>query len=198
MARTERARRVAFLPQTRPVPEMTALDLVRHGRYPHMGFSKTLSPRDHSAVDHAVAAADLAPLLGRSLATLSGGERQRAYLAMAIAQETEVLLLDEPSTHLDLHYQLELQHLLARLHTQGKTIIMVAQDLPQAFTFAQHICLMQQGRIVCHQPPPVVQQSGTLEQVFGFSLQPVPAGDGLLYQYSLAPADPPPPEETAY
>ena len=181
----ERASRIAYLPQTRPVPEMTVASMVRHGRYPHMGFSKTLSQSDIKMVETAVRMTELEPILHKRLDAISGGERQRAYLAMAIAQDAEIMLLDEPGTYLDLVYQMELMDMVKKLHMSGKTIIMAAHDLPQAFTFAEKICLMRKGRVLMHDSPEKVAESGLLAETFGFSLKSAPEGSDMLCRYYI-------------
>ncbi|MGE4484538.1 MAG: ABC transporter ATP-binding protein [Oscillospiraceae bacterium] len=181
----ERASLIAYLPQTRPVPEMKVASMVRHGRYPHMGFSKTLSKKDIKMVDTAVQMTELEPILHKRLDTVSGGERQRAYLAMAIAQDAEIMLLDEPGTYLDLVYQMELMDMVKKLHMGGKTIIMAAHDLPQAFTFAEKICLMQKGRVLMHDTPEKVAESGLMSKIFGFSLKAAPEGSDMLCRYYI-------------
>ena len=185
----ERAQLVAYLPQSRPVPELPVLSLIQHGRFPHLGFSKTLSPRDRQQVEYAIDLTDTGSLLERSLTTLSGGERQRVYLAMAIAQDARILLLDEPSSHLDLHYQLEFLQLLQMLQQLGKTILMVSQDLPQAFTYADTICVMQAGIIRSHASPNEVLENGCLPDVFGYSLLPASEQQKSLYRYLISGAE---------
>ena len=185
MTGRERAQMTAYLPQTRPVPEMDVLTMIRHGRFPYLGISKVLSPRDHAAVEEAVRLTGIEPLLDRPLSALSGGQRQRVYVAMAIAQDSQVLLLDEPASHLDLIYQLELLSILKTLRERGKTVVMAAHDLPQAFTFSDRVLLIDQGQMVMEDTPEAVVQSGCLQKVFGHSLHALPADSGMLYRYAI-------------
>lgn len=107
LSHKERAKRLSFLPQTRPIPVMDVIMLIAHGRYPHLGFSKTLTAKDREQVIRAASGTNITHLLERELSTLSGGERQRAYIAMMMAQDADFLLLDEPTTHLDINTSLK-------------------------------------------------------------------------------------------
>ena len=137
------ARKMALLPQQREIPAMTVRELAAHGRYPHLSFPRTFSPADHRAVEEALEILHLQPLAERLLGTLSGGERQRAYLAMLLAQQAELLLLDEPSVHMDIGCQLELGQLIRELHGRGKTLLVVMHDLASALTLDARLCLME-------------------------------------------------------
>lgn len=186
MGNTGRARRIAYLPQSRPVPEIQVLTLIQHGRFPHLGFSKVLSPHDREKVEAAIELTETSPLLERRLPALSGGERQRVYLAMAVAQDAGILLLDEPSTHLDLCYQVELFDIMNKLKALGKTIIFIMQDLPQAFTYSDSICILHQGSILLHCSPQDSIKSDCLEGVFGYSLVPIDSRSESLFKYQIA------------
>ena len=129
--RTEFARKAAFMPQVRSVPAITAGALVAHGRFPHLGFSRRLRPEDRAAVQAAMEATGVADWANRDLRALSGGERQRVYLAMALAQDTDLILLDEPTTYLDPGRQFELLDLIASLPGRGKTVVMVNNFAPR-------------------------------------------------------------------
>ena len=173
------ARTVAVLPQARDIPALTVEALVRHGRYPHLGFSRRLTKEDEAIVAKAMELADVADLAHRELKTLSGGQRQRAYLAMALAQDTDVILLDEPATHLDLSRQFELLELIGSLKNTGKTIVMVLHDLDHALRYSDHLILLQDGNLVQTGPPKELLKSGCLAQVFGIRIRECP--DGFLF-----------------
>ena len=121
--RREFARFASLMPQVRDVPAITVESLVAHGRFPYLGLSRRMRPEDRQKVAEAMRAAGVEDWRGRDLRELSGGERQRAYIAMALAQDTQVILLDEPTTYLDLGVQFEILSLLQRLNEQGKTIV---------------------------------------------------------------------------
>ena len=165
--RREFARKVAFLPQSRPVPGITVGALAAHGRFPHLGLSRQMTARDRQAVADALRQAGAAELAGRDLRTLSGGQRQRAYLAMALAQQGDVLLLDEPTAGLDIAAQLEFLALCRTLADAGRTMVLVLHDVPHALRHAGHMLLMQGGRLFAERTPDAVFASRAAEQVFG-------------------------------
>ena len=146
--RSELARRVAVLPQSTELPDgFTVAEVVALGRIPHARRLFALEPSDHDAVTAALEDADAAELAGRGVSELSGGERQRVLVAMALAQEPELLLLDEPTLHLDLAHQLALVRLLERLRVaRGITVVAVLHDLNLAATFADRAILLHEGR----------------------------------------------------
>lgn len=156
----EVAKKMAILPQTTAAPgDMTVEDLVWYGRMPHHSmFVANKQERDKQAIMDALQATGLMDMRFRRLATLSGGERQRAWLAMAIAQQPRILLLDEPTTYLDIRYQLELMKLVVNLHKKfGITVIMVLHDLNHAARFSQRLIAVKQGKIVA---------DGAVENIF--------------------------------
>lgn len=177
--RREFARKVAFLPQSRPVPGITVGALAAHGRFPHLGLSRQMTARDRQAVADALRQAGAAELAGRDLRTLSGGQRQRAYLAMALAQQGDVLLLDEPTAGLDIAAQLEFLALCRTLADVGRTMVLVLHDVPQALRYADHMILMQGGRLFAEGTPDAVFASRAAEQVFGVAFR--RAEDGNYY-----------------
>ena len=177
--RREFARKVAFLPQSRPVPGITVGALAAHGRFPHLGLSRQMTARDRQAVAVALRQAGAAELAGRDLRSLSGGQRQRAYLAMALAQQGDVLLLDEPTAGLDIAAQLEFLALCRTLADAGRTMVLVLHDVPQALRYADHMILMQGGRLFAEGTPDAVFASRAAEQVFGVAFR--RAEDGNYY-----------------
>lgn len=165
-SRKELARTVALLPQTRNTPDLTAEALVEHGRYPHLGFSRRLSEKDRQIVARAMEQTDVAHLARLPLGELSGGQQQRAYIAMALAQDAQIIALDEPTAHLDLQHQFELLELVRRLQAAGKTVVLVLHDLDHALRYSDRLVLLQQGRLVQWGTPRALLDSGALEQVF--------------------------------
>jgi iron complex transport system ATP-binding protein len=163
------ARRLGLLPQTPVAPEgLTVEDLVARGRYPHQGLLRQSSPADEAAVERALAATSTTALRTRALDELSGGQRQRAWIAMTLAQETELLLLDEPTTFLDLAHQLEVLDLLAELVADhGRTVVMVLHDLNQACRYADHLVALRDGRQHACGPPSEIVDANLIAQVFG-------------------------------
>ena len=171
----ERARRLAMLPQGTETPDgITVKDLVSRGRHPHGGLFKRWSEEDEAAVAGAMAAAGVTALAARRLDELSGGQRQKAWLAMALAQETDLLLLDEPTTFLDLAHQIEVLELSRTLNRAGKTIVAVLHDLNQACRYAGNLVVMKDGSIRAQGSPAEIVTSELIEAVFGISCMVIP------------------------
>ena len=164
----EVARRVGLLPQTSIAPDgITVADLVTRGRHPHQSAFQQWSKADEAAVVAAMEATQVAALSDRRVDELSGGQRQRVWVAMALAQETGLLLLDEPTTFLDIAYQYELLELFRRLNEGGRTIVAVLHDLNQASRYASHVIAMSEGRIAAEGPPTDVITADLVNDVFG-------------------------------
>jgi len=165
----EVARRLGLLPQTPIAPDgITVADLVARGRYPHQGLLRQWSSADEAATQEAMAATDVTDLAGRYVDELSGGQRQRVWLAMALAQQTGILLLDEPTTFLDIAHQLEVLDLCADLHEhQGRTLVAVLHDLNHACRYATHLIAMRDGQIVAEGHPDEIVTAELVEDVFG-------------------------------
>jgi iron complex transport system ATP-binding protein len=164
----EVAKKLAILPQSPEAPSgLTVYELISYGRTPYQtGFSR-LSKHDCQMIDWALEVTGLTNLRDQSVDTLSGGQRQRAWIAMAIAQETDLLLLDEPTTYLDLAHQLEVLQLLEKLNQEdGRTIAMVIHDLNHAARFAHHMVALKNGKIVKQGTPEKVMTADVLKQVF--------------------------------
>ncbi|RJL24227.1 ABC transporter ATP-binding protein [Bailinhaonella thermotolerans] len=168
-SRREISRRVAVLHQTLPpVPGLTARQLVRQGRFPHRGALGMLWEPDDGTADAAMAAAGVAHLADRALDTLSGGERQRVRLALAVAQDAPVLLLDEPTAHLDVRHQLEVLALVRELRDRrGLTVVTVLHELDHAARFADRVVALAAGRVHADGPPAQVITPALLAEVFG-------------------------------
>lgn len=164
----EVARKMALLPQGPVAPEgLLVRELVAQGRHPHQSFLRQWSREDARAVETAMKAADITEFADRPLADLSGGQRQRCWVAMVLAQETDIILLDEPTTFLDLKVQVDLMQLLRRIaHTEGRTLVVVLHELNIAAAFADHLVMMKAGGIVTQGPVETAFTSGTLKDVF--------------------------------
>ncbi|MFI8931590.1 ABC transporter ATP-binding protein [Streptomyces sp. NPDC053474] len=161
------AKQLGFLPQDPLAPEdIKARQLVARGRFPHQSLLALWSPRDEEAVTAAMAAAGVADLADRPVRELSGGQRQRVWMAMVLAQETPHLLLDEPTSFLDITHQYQLLGLLARLRDEGRTVIAVLHDINQACRFADHLVAMKDGRVVAEGEPGAVVDAALIKDVF--------------------------------
>lgn len=160
------SRRIASLPQSLPCPPVTVAELAAFGRNPYLGIHRASSPADRDAVEQALARTGMLPLRDRMLPTLSGGERQRAFLAMTLAQDTELLVLDEPTTHLDLDAEAAFLHLLRELRQEGKTLLVILHNLSLAVKYADALVILDEGRCVCAAPTAECLTTGILESVF--------------------------------
>lgn len=162
------ARRLGLLPQTALAPEgITVRDLVTRGRYPHQSLLSRWSTQDEQAVTAALAATGMTELAPRLVDELSGGQRQRAWVAMALAQETDLLLLDEPTTFLDVAHQISLLDLFASLHASGRTLVAVLHDINHAARCADHLIVMKDGQVAAQGTPGEVITPHMLDDVFG-------------------------------
>lgn len=164
----EAARRIGLLPQSSISPDgITVADLVGRGRYPHQKLLQQWSVSDEMAVADALAATHLTALSHRQVDELSGGQRQRVWVAMVLAQQTPLLLLDEPTTFLDIAHQIELMELFRTLHAAGHTLVAVLHDLNQAARYATHLIAMKDGKVVAEGPPEEVVTVRMVAEVFG-------------------------------
>ena len=172
----ELARTLGLLPQHPSAPDgISVRDLVGRGRYPHQGFFRSWTDADEAAVQRALEATATLELAGRNVDELSGGQRQRAWIAMALAQETEVLLLDEPTTYLDLAHQVEVLDLVTDLNRRhGTTVVIVLHDLNLAARYADHVIAMKSGSIIAEGPATDVVTEQLVLDVFGLASRVVP------------------------
>ena len=163
------AQKVGWLPQSAQAPAgIRVADLVARGRYPHQGPFRQNSPEDERIVATAMQAAGVADLADQEVDALSGGQRQRVWIALVLAQETPILLLDEPTTFLDIAHQIELLTLLRKLNNEnGRTIVAVLHDLNQACRYADNLIVMKDGQIVAEGAPGTLMSPELLQQVFG-------------------------------
>lgn len=163
------AKRLGILPQSPAAPEgLTVRELVAQGRYPHQTWLQQWSKEDELKVEEAIATTHLHEFANRPLDTLSGGQRQRAWIAMALAQDTETLLLDEPTTYLDLAHQIEVLDLLYQLNRQGgRTIVMVLHDLNLACRYSHQLIALREGNVLAQGLPQTVVTEALVRQVFG-------------------------------
>jgi iron complex transport system ATP-binding protein len=164
----EVARSLGLLPQSSTAPEgITVASLVARGRYPHQKLIRVWRQEDEDAVTEAMRATGVHELATRRVSELSGGQRQRVWAAMTLAQQTSILLLDEPTTYLDIAYQIELLNLFARLHRQGTTLVAVLHDLNHAARYATHLIVMKAGQVVASGPPSTTLTPELVEHVYG-------------------------------
>lgn len=173
MPTKEVARQMAILPQSPVAPEgLTVYQLVKQGRYPHQTWFKQWTATDEKKVQHAIAATKLTDLQDKFVDELSGGQRQRAWIAMTLAQDTDIILLDEPTTYLDLSHQIEILDLLYDLNrNEHRTIVMVLHDLNLACRYAHHLVAIKNGSIYAEGKPEDVIHCELVKQVFNMDCQ---------------------------
>lgn len=175
------AQKVAYLAQSRQVPDITAYKLVLHGRFPYLGYPRRYRKEDHAIARKAMEQMGIWELADTLLENLSGGQRQKVYIAMALAQDTPVILLDEPTTYLDISHQLQLMQQARQLAGQGKTVLMIIHDLPHAFQSADKVILMDKGAIVAHGTPEEIYSAGCADKVFRIKLRRAETPSGWRY-----------------
>lgn len=177
------AQKTAYLAQSRSVPSITAYRMVLHGRFPYLSYPRRYRPEDHAMAHRALEQADAADLSGRLMTQLSGGQRQKVYLAMLLAQDTQNVFLDEPTTYLDAKHQLEVMAVAHRLADQGRAVVLVLHDLCLAMRTADVLAVLDEGGVRQAGPPEAVYQSGVLDKAFGISLGRIQTPSGWQYYY---------------
>ena len=175
------AQKIAYLPQSRSVPNITARRMVLHGRFPYLSYPRRYRREDYAAADRALEQVDALEIADRSVAELSGGQRQKVYLAMALAQDTETILMDEPTTYLDIRHQMEVMALARTLAQQGKAVVLVLHDLCLAMEIADEIVVLWDGRLQQAGTPEEVFASGVLNRVMGIALSRTRTDEGWRY-----------------
>lgn len=181
----ERAKRIAYLPQSRQIPDISVRRLVLHGRFPYLSYPRRYREEDRQIAERAMAQMGVTSLADRSLAALSGGQRQKACIAMILAQETPVVLLDEPTTYLDIAHQMQLMDISRQLAQQGKTVVLVLHDLALALERADHLVVMgADSRILSQGSPESVWESGCLKDAFQVDVRRIRTPDGWKYYYA--------------
>lgn len=178
------AQRVSYLSQSRRVPDITVGRMVLHGRFPYLSYPRKYRKIDMEIARSAMTRMGVAELAETPVSELSGGQRQKVYLAMALAQDTHCVLLDEPTTYLDVAHQLQMGEHARFLCSQGKTVVMVLHDLPLALKTADHIVVMQDGRVAAVGTPGEILASGCMDTVFGVAVRSVQTPMGQQFYIS--------------
>ena len=175
------ARKAAYLAQSREVPSITARRMVLHGRFPYLGYPRRYRAEDYEAAAKALEWAGAADLADRSVRELSGGQRQKVYLAMALAQDTETVFMDEPTTYLDVRHQLEVMSVSRRLADMGRAVVLVLHDLSLALRAADRLAVLADGALCQVGTPEEIFTGGELDRAFGVTVQRVRTENGWLY-----------------
>ncbi|MBD5139772.1 MAG: ABC transporter ATP-binding protein [Ruminococcus sp.] len=181
MTAAELARHIAYLPQKKNIPDLTVMTMVLHGRFAHLSYPRRYRKEDIAAAEEALRITELTELADENMSRLSGGTQQRAFLAMALAQSSPVILMDEPASFMDISYQLKLMELSRRLADSGKAVVMVLHDLPAALKYADEIIVMSEGNTAAAGTPDEVFESGVLDRVFGIQMKRTVTENGIVY-----------------
>lgn len=175
------AQKIAYLPQSRNVPEITALRMVLHGRFAYLSYPRRYRPQDYEAARRALRWIGAEDLADKNVSSLSGGQRQKVYIAMALAQDTDTVLMDEPTTYLDIRNQMEVMELAGKLAGLGKAVVMVVHDLGAVLRNADDVLLLQEGRVAAMGTPEELYAGGKLESAFGVAVHAMETPDGKQY-----------------
>ncbi len=177
----EIAQQVAYLPQSRAIPSLSVERLVLHGRFPYLSYPRKYRKEDYAIAREALRWVDAEALSKQNLSDLSGGQRQKVYIAMSLAQDTETILMDEPTTYLDIRNQMEILSIARKLADMGKAVVLVLHDLDSVLRCADNIILMRDGIIAVQGNAEQVFHSGEIERSFGITLQRVQTDSGIHY-----------------
>lgn len=180
------AQRVAYLPQNKIPADITVLRMVLHGRFPYLKYPRRYREEDVGIAKKALEKMGIAHLADKGISRLSGGVRQKVYIAMALAQNTSTILMDEPTVYLDVLHQMKLMEMARELADSGKAVVMVLHDLIQALHIADKIVVMEEGRVIKCGTSEEVYTSDVVKQVFGIGIERIKTKDGWQYFYKKA------------
>ena len=185
LSRRDIAKRISYLAQGRRVADMTVEQMVLHGRFPHLKYPRRYSEKDREIAAEALKKMGISDLSERPIPSLSGGTRQKAYIAMALVQDTDYILLDEPTAYLDISAQLELMKILRALADNGKCVVTVMHDLPLAFSCSSRIAVLKNGETAICDAPENVCKSGIIQEIFGVEMHYCRAENYYHYKYEI-------------
>lgn len=182
---TDLAKKIAYLPQCKNIPEMTVLQMVLHGRFPHLSYPRIYQKQDIMIAEQSLKMLGIETLASRELRELSGGMRQKAYIAMALAQNAPIILMDEPMTYLDIAGQLHLGETIRSLTNQNRTLVLVLHDLPLALKISDKIAVLHNGGLLDFGTPEEILMHGSLEKAYQIKIHPVHTENGVDYVCSI-------------
>lgn len=185
MSRETLARKIAYLPQGKNVPDISAERMVLHGRFPYLRYPRKYGAEDYRIAGVAMEQMGIAEFAGRQMSELSGGMRQKVYIAMALAQQAEVIVMDEPTTYLDIGQQLKFAQMMRQLSESGKTILLVLHDILLALKLSDRIAVLQNGRILQCGTPEEILQSGVIERLYDVKVNSLCTEAGIQYFYEI-------------
>ena len=181
MKRKEIAQKAAFLSQSRNTPSIQAFRMVLHGRFPYLSYPRQYSSRDHEIAKKAMEVTGSDVYASANVSELSGGQRQGVYLAMALAQDTETIFMDEPTTYLDIKRQLQIMETAKQLAKAGKAVVLVLHDIAMALDGADRVAVFEKGKLRKCDTPEAVYESGVLDEVFEVKVHRVETPHGMQY-----------------
>lgn len=184
MKKKEIARKAAFLTQSRNTASIEAFRMVLHGRFPYLSYPRHYSKQDYEIARHAMELTGCLHLEHKNVNELSGGQRQSVYLAMTLAQDTDTIFMDEPTTYLDINRQMQIMQIARALADQGKAVVLVLHDLALALSGGDRIAVFQDGYLRCCDAPDAICESGVLDQVFQVQVHKMETPHGLQYYYT--------------
>lgn len=179
----EIAQKIAYLPQNRNVPDITVKRMVLHGRFPYLKYPRRYRPEDIEIAQKAIQEVGMETYADKNMNQLSGGMQQKVYIAMALAQDTPVIMMDEPTSFLDIVYQIKLMEMARSLAEHGKAVVLVLHDIAMALRNADHLILLKDGYIKGSGTPQEVFESGILNETFGLTIKKVATEDGWQYYF---------------
>lgn len=185
LSRAELARRAAYLPQGKNVPDITAGRMVLHGRFPYLEYPRRYGREDYAAAGAAMEQMGIGELAGRPMSQLSGGMRQKVYIAMALAQQAPLIVMDEPTTYLDIGQQLRFAETVRRLSREGKTVLLVLHDILLALKLSDRIAVLQEGIIAGCGAPEELLKAGVTQRLYGVRVGTVETDRGRQYYYDI-------------
>ncbi|MDE7060934.1 MAG: ABC transporter ATP-binding protein [Lachnospiraceae bacterium] len=182
-SRTDLAKKIAYLPQSKTVPDITAERLVLHGRFPYLNYPRKYRKEDIAIAREAMEQMGILEFSDRLMAELSGGVRQKVYIAMALAQQAEIIVMDEPTTYLDIGQQVKFSKLVHQLSINGKTLLLVLHDLPLALRLSDQVASICDGKIFAAGTPAQILESGIIQTLYGVTVRFVELASGIQYFY---------------
>ena len=186
LSRAELAVKIAYLSQGKNVPDISVGRMVLHGRFPYLTYPRKYRESDFRIAEEAMEQMGILGLAGRQMSELSGGMRQKVYIAMALAQQTPVIVMDEPTTYLDMGQQLKFAHMIQQLSESGKTILLVLHDIFLALKISDRIAAMQDGKIIKSGTPEEILESDVFERLYGVTVKAFRTDKGIQYYYESA------------
>lgn len=182
---TQRAKQTAYLPQGKNTPDITAGHMVLHGRFPYLSYPRKYKKEDFDIAKSTMEKMGIADFMHKPMHSLSGGTRQKVYIAMALAQRTPVIIMDEPTSYLDIGQQIKFSKIAKELAQSGKTVILVLHDLLTALKISDQIGIMESGKILLQDTPQAIQNSSIIKSLFGIEIKAVATPEGNQYYYQM-------------